>query len=158
MSNFLHSSKTKTVLIILGSIVLLLVVFGFGIAVGYYHAIFASRFGQNYYHNFYGGTPGLAPMNEHGIVGTVIDVSSSSISVSDQGNNEQSVAILGNTVIRDVNNTITVSGIIPGDQVTVIGEPNTEGQIQARFIRVFDASSSLPQPPEPAPPSPSNGD
>ena len=155
MSNFLHSHTTRAVLIILGAIVLLFVVFGVGIAVGYYHAIFASRFGENYYHNFYGGAPtsGLAPMNEHGIVGTVIDVSSSSISVKDQGDNEQSVAILGDTVIREVNNTITINDIMPGDQVTVIGEPNTEGQIQARFIRVFDASSSLPQPPA----APSNG-
>lgn len=153
MSNFLHSHKTRAVLFTLGAIVLLLIVFGFGIAVGYYHAIFASRFGENYYHNFYGGTPGLAPMNEHGIVGTVIDVSSSSISVSDQGKNEQSVEILGDTVIREINNTITIGDIVPGDQITVIGEPNTQGQIQARFIRVFDASSSLPQPPAP----PSNG-
>lgn len=148
MSNFLHSNKTRAVLIILGGIVLLFIAFGLGIAVGYYHAIFASRFGENYYHNFYGGapTPGLAPMNEHGIVGTVIDVSSSSISVKDQGDNEQSVEVLGNTVIREVNNTITINNIVPGDQITVIGEPNTQGQIQARFIRVFNTSSSLPQP------------
>ena len=125
-----------------------MLVFGAGIMVGYRGGIFSSRFGENYYHNFYGPTPvvvGKMPMSPHGTVGTVLDISSSSISVKDPNGDEQSVAVDSSTVIRELNNTITLSDIKINDQVTVLGEPNEQGQIYARFIRVFNGTSSIPQ-------------
>jgi hypothetical protein len=153
MSNFLRSKKTKATLIILGAIALLLLVFGLGISVGYRKAIFASRYGENYYLNFSGAPPGgffglmtggTMPMSGHGLVGIVIDLASSTISVRDQNNTEQSVHVSADTVIREMNATVPVNDVEVGDPITVIGEPNEVGQIEARFIRIFEASTSLP--------------
>jgi hypothetical protein len=145
MSNFLESKKIKIVLIVLASLIVILVVFGLGITIGYDRANFTSHFDQNYYHNFNPGAP-AGPMSEHGISGTVIDVSSSSISVQDPANNEHSIAIAPDTVIREMDNTILITDVKIGDQIVVIGEPNPQGQVYARFIRVFAASSSMPTP------------
>jgi hypothetical protein len=153
MSNFLESKKIRVILIVLASLIILLVVFGLGITIGYDRANFASHFDQNYYRNFYGngvatGSYGMgpAPTDAHGITGTVIDLSSSTISVEDPGNDEHSIAVSSGTVIREVSNTIGINDIKLGDQIDVIGEPNDQGQIDARFIRVFSASSSIPMP------------
>jgi Domain of unknown function (DUF5666) len=155
MSNFLESKKVRTVLWVLAGLIVLCVVFGLGIAVGFDRAGFAAGFDQNYYRNFYGNAPGATmggmaapgPVSIHGIVGTVIDLSSSTISVKDQKDNEQSVVVSSGTVIREQNNDIVIGAIQLGDQITVIGEPNDQGQIAARFIRIFPASSSIPMPP-----------
>ncbi len=156
MKDLLKSPKVRSVLWTLGVVVAVLVVFGAGAAVGYRRALFASRFGQNYYRNFYGGSPGgmmglMGPIGKmsfsmHGVAGEVINVSSSSISVMDPSGNEQSVAIIPETLIREDDGTITVGELQAGDMVTVIGGPNGEGQIEARFIRVFPSSSSSSMP------------
>jgi hypothetical protein len=155
MSNFLESKKMRAVLWILGGLIVLFVVFGLGIAVGSHRAGFAAGFDQNYYRNFYGAAPagptGLmvppAPVATHGVVGTVIDLGTSTISVKDQQDSERSVAISSGTVIRSGNGNVTIGSVAIGDQIAVIGEPNDQGQISARFIRIFPASSSMPMQP-----------
>jgi hypothetical protein len=143
MSHFLESKKIRTMLWVLGALIALLIVFGLGISIGYDRASFASRFDENYARNF---TPGQAPspVSDHGITGSVIDIGTATISVDDQSNNEHSISVSSGTVIREMNNTIQIGDIKIGDQVVVIGEPNLEGQIAARFIRVFTTSSSIP--------------
>jgi hypothetical protein len=146
MSNFLESKKIRAIIFILSGLIILFVVFGLGIAVGYDRAGFASSFDRNYYKNFYGAPPG-GPVAIHGIVGTVIDVASSTLSLRDPDNNEKSVEISSGTVIRENEIDIVLQNITVGDHVAVIGEPNDQGQIFARFIRVFTASSTMPFPP-----------
>jgi hypothetical protein len=155
METIAGSKTTKTVLWIIGGVVVLLLAFGAGTLVGYRSGVFASRFGENYYRNFYGeassGPAGMEAMlggppfmNQHGTVGIVMEVSSSSISAQDPGGNEESIAVATGTVIRKVNQTITIEEVSPGDHITVIGDPNGDGQILARFIRIFPSG---PMPP-----------
>lgn len=154
MKDFLQSSKIKATLWIVGGAIILLLVFGLGIAVGYRKAVFASRWGESYYHNFYGGVPSgpmggpesmmRPPVNMHGVAGEVLDVSTSTISVQDPVGNEQSVVVSTSTSIRTPDGANSLADITVGEWITVIGSPNAEGQIDARFIRVFEASSSLP--------------
>ncbi len=150
MSNFLESKKVRAILWILGGLIVLVVVFGLGIAVGYDRAGFASGFDQNYFRIFYGAAPdgpvGLMappmPVATHGVVGTVIDLGTSTISVKDQQGNEQSVAVSSGTDIRNGNGNIMIGDVVVGDQIAVIGEPNGEGQIDAHFIRILSVLSS----------------
>jgi hypothetical protein len=151
MSNFLESKVVRTILWILGGLIVLVVVFGLGIAVGYNRAGFASGFDQNYYRNFYGVPPGggaiglvAAPMPVaiHGVVGKVIDLGTSTISVENQQGNEQSVAVSSDTDIRNGNGNMVIGDIAAGDQIAVIGAPNSVGQIDARFIRILSTPSS----------------
>jgi uncharacterized membrane protein len=152
MSNFLESKVVRTILWILGGLIVVVVVFGLGISVGYDRAGFASGFDQNYDRNFYGASPGGSvglvappmpmPAAIHGVVGTVIDLGSSTISVENQQGNEQSVAVSSNTDIRNGNGSIVIGNISIGDQIAVIGEPNSVGQVDARFIRILRTPSS----------------
>ena len=159
MKDFLSSQKFRNILWVVGGIAAVFLIFGFGVAVGYRKALFSSSWGQNYYQNFYGDTHGGPmgaltahdPLNAHGAVGLVISVASSTISIRDDDNNERSVAISSDTVIRKMNDTISIDMINVGDNIAVIGEPNGNGQVHARLVRVFDAPSSMPLPPPPAP-------
>lgn len=147
MSDFLKTPKTKTLLWILCGILVALITFGLGVAVGYRRAIFASDFGANYYHSMYGnpfGPPMIGVMNNgpqtiHGVVGEVIDVGSTTMAVQDPSGDEESVFVASDTPIREMNNEITLIEIDVGDHVTVIGEPDQNGQVEARFIRVFQS-------------------
>ena len=85
------------------------------------------------------------PTAIHGVVGTVIDVGTSTISVNDQQHNEQSIVISSGTVIRDGDSDVVIMNVAVGDGIAVIGEPTSEGQINARFIRVLFTSTSTPQ-------------
>ena len=153
MNEFLKTPKTKIVLGILCGILVVLIAFGLGIAVGYRRAIFSSQFGEHYYHNLYGdpfgrpmmGVANREPLTMHGVIGSVIDIASSTILVKDPLGNEQSVVVVSSTSIREMDNNILLNDVKIGDGVTVIGNPNENGQVEARFIRVFVASSSIPQ-------------
>ena len=102
---------------------------------------------MNYERNF-SGMPasgiivGNVMQNMHGAAGTVIDVTDSGMSVKDNDNDEQSIIVASDTVIRKMNATILLSGVAIGDHVVVIGTPNSSGQVDAHFIRVFPASGS----------------
>src|SRR5262249_34852657 len=151
MSEFLKTPKTKTLLWILCVVFVVLIAFGLGITVGYRRAIFSSQFGEHYYRGLYGdpfgrpvmGITGRAPLTMHGVAGEVIDVTSSTLSVKDPTGNETSVLIASNTPIREMGNDISPNDIEVGNMVTVIGEPDQNGQVEARFIRVFESSSSM---------------
>ncbi len=160
MKNLIHSPKTKAILWILGGIIVLLAVFSVGAAVGYRRALFASQWGRNYYANFagrrsgfmglWGGMGGPGPAM-HGTVGEVISVSSSSIAVKDPQGAEQSVAITPRTEVRSGDAVVAPADIKTGSWVVVIGGPGPAGQVEARFIRMFGSSSSLPVFPPPPP-------
>ena len=156
MKTFLSSQAFKKILLVIGGIAVVFLIFGFGVMIGYHSALFSSSWGQNYYRNFYGNGPqngpmggfvARAPFNDHGVTGSVIDVSSSSVSIRDDDNNERSIVISSDTIIKKMDNTIYISMIAIGDKIAAIGEPNENGQVRARFVRVFGASSSIPLPP-----------
>ena len=46
------------------------------------------------------------------------------------------------TVIRDGDSDSVIGDMAVGDQIAVIGEPDSNGQIDARFIRIISTSSS----------------
>jgi hypothetical protein len=150
MKDFFKPPKTKTLLWILSGLLVVLITFGLGIAVGYRRAIFSSEFGAQYYHGMYGdpfGRPIMSditsgPPTMHGVAGVVIDVGSSTIFVQDPSGNEASVFIASGTPIREMNEEILPGDIVVGDGVTVIGDPDTNGQVEARFIRVFETTST----------------
>ena len=162
MKQFFKSSKFHAALWILGGVVVLLLAFGFGVAVGSRELAFRTRFGENYFQNFYGPggavsfsnmnssgsgngmpMPGMfRPSNAHGATGKIIDVASGSFSMADGDGDEFSVALPAGTLIRQGAVTIAPGGLRVGDMIAVIGAPNEQGQIEARFIRVFVVATS----------------
>lgn len=149
-NEFLKLPKTKTLLWALCCILVVLVAFGTGIVVGYRRAIFTSEFGARYYRDMY-GDPFVQPMVSvmshgplmmHGIAGQVVDVSSGTLLVKDMNGNEASVLIMSGTPIREMDSNIPEEEIQPNDRIIVIGQPDPNGQIDAHFIRVFEATST----------------
>ncbi len=165
MSNLLGSKIVRTIIWVLAGLIMVFIAFGFGVRVGEDRAGFASGFDRHYFRDFVGigagggmmgsGTPiggqmfgGMpVPVVMHGLAGTVVVVTPPTIMVEDEQNNEQSVVVATGTIIREYGGTISLGGIMTGDQVAVIGSPNADGQVVARFIRVFPAASSSPTSP-----------
>lgn len=140
------------VLMIIGGVVAALLFFGMGMLVGYRRGVFAARFGQDYYHNFVGSHArgplgvmvlgGQPLMNGHGMTGIVIAAQSSTIVAQNADGNEESIVVASGTIIRKFDQTVPVATIVPGERIIVIGEPNADGQIDARFIRIFPRASA----------------
>ena len=162
MNNLLGSKVVRTIIFALGGLIVLFLAFGLGVRVGESRAGFAQGFDAHYFQDFPGmllrgggGQAGVTvpggqiaigampmPIVVHGLAGTVIAVTPPTIAVQDWQKNEQSVLVATGTLIREFNNTIMIGNIVNGDQIAVIGSPNVDGQIVARFIRVFPAASS----------------
>ena len=141
----LQSKKFKRVIAIFGIAVLVLVVFAIGMEVGYMKAGFSYRFGDSYYRSFGESGPhpmGLVPgdvSDAHGVNGTIVSVTLPTLIIADSDHTEKVVRIDDDTVIRELRNTITSSDLSVGDTIVIIGNPNPDSEIEAKFIRVLPA-------------------
>lgn len=148
--NKLFQSKSfKVGLIVLGALIVLLLVFKAGVFVGYKKAQFSYRWGENYHRNFAGPRRGFFEdfrrgfsdrgdfINAHGTFGSVIKVDGNIIVVKDKDDVEKTIVVADNATIRKGRESIKVSDIKVGDKIVIIGSPNEQGQIEAKFIRVF---------------------
>ncbi|MFA5062177.1 MAG: hypothetical protein WC526_03450 [Patescibacteria group bacterium] len=135
----------KGIVIGLGALIIVLVIFWAGIMVGSREARFSYQWGANYHHLF--GPPpgpllggGADFMNPNSAAGTIIKVSTSTLLIKGDDNTEKSVVISNGTLIRSLQNTLSPSDLKVDDQVVILGEPSSTGQIEAKFIRVFPQS------------------
>lgn len=140
--------KSKWFIITIGiiiEIILLIVVFKAGMLFGIKKAKFNLEWGRNY--GKYFGEPKIGlfkepPLREKmknafGNAGVVLSVASSSIVIKSNDGSEKVIAVNENTTIHLRNYEIGIEGIKVGDSIVVIGEPDKEGKILAKLIRVF---------------------
>lgn len=144
-NSFIQSKKVVwTIVIILGAAVLA-GVFGLGIFVGYHKAKFSYDWSEQYNQNFGGPRRGIIGRSEpgpnfpeaHGIAGPIIKIDDNSLVIKGLKNIEMVVNVNSQTTIRNSNQSIKMIDLKVGDNVVVIGEPNTSGQIDASFIRIL---------------------
>lgn len=157
LAEALNSKVFKGILITLGSLVILLMVFRLGMVVGFQKANFSYQWGENYHTVFGGPRHGWLQqmdkddyINGNGVVGSVLQVNSSTLTIRGNDNTEKSVIIDNQTVIEKNHQTIKLTDIKNNEQVIVIGTPSSTGQIDAMFVRVFNQGDPLPPPPPPA--------
>lgn len=143
-------SKFKTVHVVvvgLTGLVVVLVVFQVGVFVGYSKAMFAEKMAGEY-SRVYGGRPGMPDMmgsfsgkkdipGGHGATGRVIEINLPVIEVADSNNIEKHILTSSSTLVRNMRDAVSVEAIKLGDIVVIVGSPNTEGQIEARLIRLM---------------------
>jgi len=148
LKTFFQTKLVLEIIYILLAIILAILIFQAGVLVGFHKASFDKSWDENYVQNFGPGKQGgFGPMpsqfpNAHGTIGKIIkldDVNQNSIVVEGQDNVEKIILVSANTHIRKLRTDITASGLDLGDTVIVIGEPNTQGDIIANFIRVLPA-------------------
>ncbi len=149
-----HQHTTTTLTWVIAGLLafsILMLVFSMGIYVGQQKALFSFQWAENYHQNFGGPQKGLLKSSEgqdfmsgHGVVGFVMAKNGNMLIVKNQDAIEETIIVLETTTLRNNRGTIALGGINIGDQVVVIGSPNTNGQIEATFIRVLPKASSLP--------------
>jgi hypothetical protein len=148
----IHQSKTiKGVLIGIITCVILLIVFTAGSSVGEHRARFAGQFGDNFERNLVGpknergamdtmeGDFGKMMPGGHGAVGKILSINLPQVVVSSPDNLEKTILISTSTIIREFTQNIPNSNLKVGDSVIIIGNPNNNGQIEAKLIRIMPA-------------------
>lgn len=158
INDFLQSKKYSKLITALGILLSALVVFGAGVFVGYRKAEFSYHWSNNYYRDFGGPhSPfGISDGDDnapipHGAFGTVIGVNLPTFAVKGPNEAEKVIIIGPQTVIRSLRNPATTTDIHTGQSVIIIGEPDSQGQINASFVRIVPlppraslSSSSVP--------------
>lgn len=155
------SNGFRVAAIVVGAILIALVSFGAGIAVGIHKAKFSFKFGENYERNFVGypsqGPTGREMMggfgprdmmrgfdrrgfrNAHGIAGTIISVADNKIIIKDRDGQENTISVGDKTLIKRGQDTISAGDLKNDEQIVVMGRPGDNGTVNADLIRVFDS-------------------
>lgn len=159
--DFIKSPKTQKVILIIGGMAMLLAVFSLGVEVGFHKAGFSRGYSDNYYRNFQGegkkrGFPGefggrgmMGDLNDRGMMtgfssaGEVLDINVSGLTVMDRDGIEKIVLVSDKTLIKQFRDTIKLTDLKTGDAVVVMGQPNAQGQIEAKLIRVMPVPGSI---------------
>lgn len=125
-------------------------IFGAGVFVGQMKAKFSYRWAEQYHENFGGPSSGfmgdwrsrpLPPREDfvggHGIFGPIIKIDSSTLTINGKNGVETVVLVSDQTEIRSPRGALKVGDLKVDDQITVIGSPDSQGQIEAKLIRLF---------------------
>ena len=149
-------SKIATgILIGVGTLIIAMLIFSAGIAVGFHKASFGHAWGENYERNFgirynhFGLGKDNFP-NAHGAIGKIIKIELPTIIVQDQKDNTEKVVLINDdTQIQKMMTNIKMGDLSVDDYVVVIGSPDDQGQIEAKFIRVMPMGMPLNPPQTP---------
>lgn len=124
-----------------------------GTMVGFRKADFSYRWGDNYHQNFAGPRGGFMSgfgqgdfVDSHGAFGQIIKIDGSTIIMNGADNVEKVIVTNSDTVIRSLRDNIKLTDLKVNDNIVVIGQPDNNGQIEAKLIRLMP-----PLPPHPTP-------
>ncbi len=143
INKVLESKTLLTVLKIAGIIILALIIFSTGVAVGFHKASFNRLWGEHYYENFAPTRNSFQAWdlddlpNAHGAIGKIIKKELPTLIVQDKDNTEKVILLKEDTKIEKIDEEISALGLNIDDFVVVVGSPNTSGQIEAKLIRVI---------------------
>lgn len=155
MREALQSPKFKKAIAIFAIAVVILVVFAAGTEVGYMKAGFSYKFGESYYRSFGQGAPhplGLVPGDvggAHGFTGKIVSKGASGMIIADRDNTEKVFRFDDDTVVRRDRTTLATSDLKVGDTVVVIGDPDDNSEIDAKFIRIESPETPVSTTPAP---------
>jgi len=147
ISAYLKSDRFIRVLAAIGFVIIALVIFDAGVAVGFHKASFAHDWEENYTRNF--GAPGSFGLpargipNPHGAAGTIVSVDLPTFVIAGPNENEKIIRIDDDTIIRNNAGMMDADDIEAGTFATVIGAPQSgTGEITARLIRIMPEPAS----------------
>ena len=152
----LQSKTFRTVLYVIGSLIVALVIFQAGIFVGFHEAQFSGHLGDNYRRTFgersFGMISGVMRDSNYpvsnGAVGKIIKITLPTLVIIGPDNIEKVILLQDDTLIREFRNTIKPTDLKLNDEVVVIGAPNTASEIEAKLVRLIpgamDTQNYLP--------------
>jgi len=122
-------------------------IFGLGVFIGATKARFSYRWAENYHKNFggpRGGFMGGLPrfpdrdfIEGHGTFGEIIKINDADLVIKGRDDVEKVILITKDTIIKKGKKTIKKEDLKVGNAITVIGNPDNQGKIEAELIRVF---------------------
>ncbi len=137
------SKKLQGILIGIGIAIIAILIFQAGIMVGYRKAAFSFKFGENFSRNFIGrkdmnmNFPRGDMPSGYGAVGTIVRMNLPTIIVAGPDATEKVVTITKETLIRHFKDDMASTSLKVDDHVVILGEPDNEGQVVAKLIRVI---------------------
>ncbi|KKR19844.1 MAG: hypothetical protein UT50_C0028G0006 [Candidatus Moranbacteria bacterium GW2011_GWA2_39_41] len=162
MKEFIQSRTFKIIASIIGVLLIAIISFGGGVAVGLRKARFSENFGKNYEKNFMGSRFGNEAVrggmmenrkgfaggmmnqiegrdlrNGYGVSGTVISITDNNIVIKDSANKENTVTVSDKTLIKSQSDNLKLSDLKVDDKIVVMGNPGDNGVVNASLIRVF---------------------
>jgi hypothetical protein len=144
LTNFIKSKAYIYAVAVFFFLALLLGVFSVGAAVGYHRARLSYKWSENYQKNFAGPRSGFFTdfkggdfVENYATFGRVIKVALPDIVIQGRDNFEKVIIVGNDTSIAMMRQTIQPADIKVNDAIIVIGEPNNQGEIEAKFIRVM---------------------
>ncbi len=152
-----HSRAFRVIVLGIGALLVLSLVFGAGVVVGFKKASFSYKWGENYHRNFGGPRGGFFSdfsgrnfIDSHGVFGQIIKIDAqagsgqaSAIVIKGSDNVEKIVSANERTVVTRFRDSLKLSDLKINDFIVVIGDPNNNGQIEAKFIRVLPGMMML---------------
>lgn len=147
-NNFFQSKIFLGLIYGIAGLIIILAIFKAGEIVGIKKADFSCRWSDNYHRNFGGPRQGFMQgfgdrdfIDANGTFGQIIKIDASTLVIKGRDNIEKVVLVENDTVVKDLNQTVKSADLKVDDYIVVIGQPNENGQIMAKFIRL------LPPPP-----------
>lgn len=140
----------------IAGLIILAFVFGLGVFVGMKRANFSFQWADEYHRNFGGPQGGFLgdffgtdreSANANGSFGQIIsiDQTAQTFTIKDAGNVEKNILVNSQTIIVFQKKNMKLSDLKISDNVVVVGEPNSSGQIVAELIRVMPYLNSQTQ-------------
>lgn len=149
MKNHLQNPKVQKVIAAIGAVIIVVIIFQAGVMFGFRKAGFAMNWNANYSRGMHDPRFMLSPfagrdtdLRPNGIVGEIVSINLPSIMIKGKTTTEEVVLINPKTIIHKMRNTATTTDLKIGDSIVVIGQPNSDGQINASLIRIIPANSS----------------
>lgn len=150
----LESKEFKILIFILGIIIVIFWIFEIGFYSGLRRATFGRDWGNHYFENFgprqgRGNIPMMNMMreefpNSNGAIGKIIKIELPLITVLDRDNVEKVVLIDDKAIVIKQKQEIKSTELRMDDFIVTIGSPNSQGQIEAKFIRIMPLPPELP--------------
>ena len=154
VKSLLESKKTERLMTVILIIACVIIVFHTGEEFGYKKEQLMDNVSNGYYKTLGpGDVRRTGPFGylfddqtgTHGVSGKVISVTADKILVEDNEGIEKTVLVDSNTTIKKQRATISESDIKPDDFMIVIGSPTTDGQVDAKIIRILPPPGSPPE-------------
>jgi hypothetical protein len=136
-----RSKNFRTAIKITVAALVLILVFCTGMLVGIGRERFSQRMSENYFRQF--GPAKLLPMdknlpNPHGPAGQIIKIDGSTLLIKNPRGMEDTILTNKETSFRAGREDIDFEDLKLNDSILVVGSPDSQGQIRATLIRVFN--------------------
>lgn len=155
IKSYFQNNKASKLISILAVILIAIIIFQTGFSVGYHKASFINKWDDRYLGNPNYLKSAYSPfmikkrgdeINPNGALGQIVSMSLPTFMVKGNNRAEMAIRINSNTSIRKMREMSTTTDLIIGKNVVIIGEPNNDGEIEAKLIRILPDKNFSPMP------------